>query len=95
MIRHLVLMHFKPEARPEQVEDVVAGLRAIHLDGLLDLTIAPDAGLRDGNADLAIVADFVDEASYLAYDADPEHNRVRRELLAPILASVERCQVRV
>lgn len=94
-MRHVVLMRFTPEATPEQVEDVVAGLRAIPFEGLLDLTIGRDAGLRDGNADLAIVADFVDEAAYRAYDVDAEHNRVRRELLSPILASVERCQLRV
>jgi hypothetical protein len=94
VIRHVALIHFKPEATPQQVEDVVAGLRAIPFEGLLNLTIGRDAGLRNGNADLAIVADFVDEASCRAYDVDAEHSRVRRELLAPILASVERCQLR-
>src|SRR5579875_3927865 len=54
-----------------------------------------DAGLRDGNMDVAIVGDFEDEDAYRAYDADPEHNRIRRELLAPIAERVERCQYRI
>jgi len=42
--------------------------------------------------DLAIVSDFVDEDAYRDYDADPEHNRLRRDLLGPIAEHVERCQ---
>lgn len=90
----MALIRFKPEATPEQVDRVVAALRALRFDGLLAFTIGRDAGLRDGNADLAIVSDFADEGSYRAYDTHPEHERIRRELLAPIVARAERCQVR-
>ena len=38
------------------------------------------------------MSDFVDEDAYRDYDADPEHNRLRRDLLGPIAEHVERCQ---
>ncbi len=74
---------------------MAAALRGVSTGGMLALTVGRDAGLRDGNAELGIVADFADEAAYRAYDEDAEHNRIRRELLAPILDHAERCQFRV
>ena len=35
---------------------------------------------------------LVDDDAYRIYDADPEHNRIRRELFAPISSSIERIQ---
>jgi hypothetical protein len=43
----------------------------------------------------AFVAEFEDEAAYRAYDTDAEHNRIRRELLAPIAERIERFQYEV
>jgi hypothetical protein len=59
------------------------------------MTVGRDLCLRDGNADLAVVSDLSDEAAYRVYDADVEHNRIRRELVAPIVTSLERCQFEV
>ena len=33
-----------------------------------------------------------DDDAYRVYDADPEHNRIRRELFAPISSSIQRIQ---
>jgi hypothetical protein len=95
VVRNVVLIKLRPGATDDEVERVVTAFRALPVGGLVSMTIGRDAGLRDGNADLAIVADLEDEASYRAYDADGEHNRIRRELVAPIAASVERCQFRL
>jgi Stress responsive A/B Barrel Domain len=95
VIRHAALLRFKDGTPAEDVEAVAAALRGVATGGLLALTVGRDAGLREGNAGLAIVADFADEAAYRAYDEDAEHNRIRRELLAPILDRAERCQFRV
>jgi hypothetical protein len=54
---------------------------------------APQA--RAGNASLAIVCDFVDEAAYQHFDTDAEHNRIRRELVAPLVTGVERCHFEI
>ena len=36
--------------------------------------------------DFAVVADFDDEAAWRAYDTDAEHNRLRAELIRPLIA---------
>ena len=41
--------------------------------------------------DLAVTNDFPDEAAFRAWGKDPEHVRVRSELLAPIAERIERC----
>jgi hypothetical protein len=95
VVRNVVLISLQPGATDEQVDRVVTAFQALPVDGLVSMTIGRDAGLRDGNVDLALVSDFDDEASYRAYDADEEHNRIRRELVAPIATRVDRCQFRL
>ena len=95
MIRNVVLLKARAGTEPAALERIADGMLSLQVPGLLNLTTGPDAGLREGNADLAIVADFEDEEAYRAYDADPEHNRVRRELVAPVAETVMRCQYRV
>jgi hypothetical protein len=46
----------------------------------------------DGSWDYGIVADFADADAWRTYDTHDEHNRVRRELIAPFLA--DRASVR-
>ena len=95
MIRNVVLVTFKPEARPEQLAEIERAMKAIRFDGCTRWEMARDLGMREGNASHAFVAEFRDEAAYRAYDTHPEHNRIRRELLAPIVARVERFQYEV
>jgi hypothetical protein len=92
MVRNVVILHLKPGTPPEAVPALKDALEAMKIPGLLRLMVGRDLGLREGNADVAIVSDLTDEAAYRVYDADEEHNRIRRELVAPIAASIERCQ---
>src|SRR5262249_24865296 len=55
---------------------LMSGLRAYHA--------GPDAGLTDGNFDFAVVADFDDEESFIAYREHPAHKAVVAECIAPI-----------
>lgn len=93
MIRHLVLMKLRDGVSDERFEEVRAALDALRFERRLAFTMSRDAGLREGNMDAALIADFPDEQAYRDYDADPEHDRVRRELLAPIVERMERCQL--
>ncbi len=52
------------------------GLRAYHA--------GPDAGLVEGNFDYAVVADFEDAESYLAYRDHPAHRAVIEQTITPI-----------
>jgi hypothetical protein len=42
-----------------------------------------------------LTCDLVDDDAYRIYDADPEHNRIRRAMFAPLSAFVERVQFRL
>lgn len=94
MIRNVVMVKLRPDHDPAEVESLHHGFRSLNCPGTLAYTLGSDAGLRPDNWSFAIVADFVDEASYRAYDEDPEHNRLR-SLLAPMAETVARVQFRL
>ena len=87
-IRHVVAFRFKEGTSPEQVTALTDGLAL--LPGLIPEVAAyhfgPDVGINDGNADLAVTADFATLADYLVYRDHPDHQALIRDLVAPILA---------
>ena len=48
--------------------------------------VRADAGINDYTYDLAVIAEFDDEAGYLAYRDHPAHQQVIADLIRPILA---------
>ena len=88
MLRHVVTFTWNESATPAALDVIVAALLALpgEIPELRSYHVGPDAGLDDGNADFAIVADFDDEAGWRAYQEHPAHQAVR-ELLRPIVAS--------
>lgn len=92
MIRNVVLGRLREDAPAGAVEQALAAIVALDPAGCVSLVVGVDAGLREGNWDFAITADFVDEASYRAYDLDAEHNRIRAEMFAPISEQIARLQ---
>lgn len=90
-IRNVVTVKLRSDADPARVDALVEAFRAMDCPGTLSYTVGTDAGLREGNWSLAIVADFVDVDSYRGYDADAEHNRLRGEL-APLAEGITRVQ---
>ena len=95
MIRSVVLFSVKAGTRPEQLDAIVRAMKAIEFEGCLRWELVRDLGLRAGNTPYAFVSEFEDEAAYRAYDTHEEHNRIRRELLAPIVEKLERFQYEV
>jgi Stress responsive A/B Barrel Domain len=86
MIRHVVLFTWVPEATSEQKQRVADELRTLppQISGLHAYHVGPDAGIIDGNADFAVVADFDDQASFLAYRDHPAHRAVVEQTIVPI-----------
>ena len=77
-----------PEATSEQrqrAHDALGTLPPL-MSGLRSYALGPDIGVNAGNADLAIVADFDDTASYVAYRDHPAHVDVVTRCIAPIAA---------
>ena len=95
MIRNFVLFSVKEGTRPESVDAIVRAMTAIRFAGCRRWELVRDLQLREGNLPYAFVAEFDDEAAYRAYDTHAEHNRIRRELLAPIVDRLERFQYEV
>ena len=86
MIRHVTLFAWIPGATDNQKQRVVEELRALPplLSGLCAYHVGPDAGIVEGNFDFAVVADFEDAESYLAYRNHPAHRAVVEQVTAPI-----------
>jgi|SRR5215472_11905656 len=86
MIRHVVLITWVPDTTEEQKKqftDELAGLPPL-MKGLRSYKFGADLGVNQGNADLAIVADFDDVAAYVAYRDHPAHIDIVQRVLNPI-----------
>lgn len=92
MIRNVVLGRLRDGVDPEQIEPGLAAIAALQPAGLLDCKVGTDLALREESWDFAITSDFVDADSYRRYDLDEEHNRIRRELVGPLCATIARVQ---
>lgn len=95
MLTHLVLITARPDATDEQVEAVIAGLRALppQIAEIGGYEVGRDLGLAEGNATIAIQATFASPEDLQAYVGHPAHQQVVTDLIRPIAASVARAQV--
>jgi len=87
--RHISLLQWKGGTADAMVDAVVSDLRALpaQIPELRHYVVGTDARINDGNYDLAVVADFDDEAGYLVYRDHPAHRKVLEERIRPIVAS--------
>ena len=97
MLRHVVLFTWSAETPASTREATLAALRRLpdEVGGMTAFAVGPDAGLAEGNADAALVADFPDEAAYRAYATDPRHLEVIAEHVRPHLAARSAVQYEV
>jgi quinol monooxygenase YgiN len=93
MIRHIVLIRFRPEVRQEEIAAIFADLHAIRnvLPGVLSITSGRsespeqiERGFMHG-----FVADFADWAALAAYQAHPDHKRVGAALVANAVGGMD------
>jgi hypothetical protein len=86
--RHVVMFRWAEDASPENRSAAVEALHRLveEVADLGTLTVGVDAGLVEGNADVVVVADFPTQEAYLAYAADPRHQKVVQTYLRPIIA---------
>jgi Stress responsive A/B Barrel Domain len=89
MFRHVSLLRFTDDATTKDVRAISDALHALpaRIPQLRDYRIGTDLGLVEENYHFAVVADFDDLAGYVAYRDDPEHQRILRELIRPVLAA--------
>ena len=102
MIRNVVVGRLRQTDDPDQqaadaalLQEGLAGMAALRLPGMLAMSVGADLGLRDGGWSFAITNDWQDADSYRTYDADEEHNRLRREIFAKICQDIARVQIQL
>jgi hypothetical protein len=87
MLRHVVLLGWKPEASEEQKQRVAAELGKLPslIPAIRSYQFGADAGINEGTFDFGIVADFDDAQAYRSYRDDPQHRAVIDQHITPIL----------
>ena len=87
MIRHVVMFRFRDDADAaarQAVQDAIAAMP--EATGVTEVyAIGPDLGLAEGNFDFVVVGDFADQAAYMAYRDNPEHQRIVLEVIRPAI----------
>lgn len=96
MIRHVVLIKWKDETDPNQVEAVASALAEVPalMPFIRRYEMGEDLGVI-GSHDFAIVADFDSIEDYRTYADHPDHLAMSAKFIAPILESMARVQFRV
>lgn len=93
MIRHIVLIRFKPDLTDPQIADIFAELHRIksQIEGLISITSGRsespekiERGYMHG-----FVADFTNWAALEAYQQHPDHKRLGARLVANAVGGVE------
>lgn len=93
MIRHIVLIRFRPEISEAAIAAIFADLNAIQyqLPGILSITSGRskspeqiERGYLHG-----FVADFADWPALAAYQAHPDHKRVGAALVAAAIGGID------
>ena len=92
MITHIYVAKLKPGTSDDQVVAWLEAIQALEIDGMLEIQSGPDLGLREGNWDVAITADFTDVAAWHRYNDDALHNQIRNEHAKPIVEAQQPCQ---
>ena len=93
MIRHIVLIRFRPDVNEDKIAAIFADLHEIKnvLPGVLSITSGRsespeqiERGFMHG-----FVADFADWAALAAYQAHPDHKRVGAALVANAVGGLD------
>ena len=87
-LRHIVTLTFHDGTTPEQVSSIADALRQLRdqIPEIRSYVVGVDAGLGEGNAHLAVVADFDSPAGWEAYRDHPAHQAVITQQIVPVLA---------
>ncbi len=88
MIMHVAVFTWREGTTPEEIARVESELARMPsvVPALREYYFGPDLELRPGTADFAVVA-VLEQAQLADYLDHPEHQRVVREVISPLLAS--------
>lgn len=89
MIKHVVLLKFKEALTDKQLLILQQGFTdlASQIDEIQRYEFGPDLSFYRGNADYALVAEFLSQADVEIYVQHPLHQAFLKNVAGPILAS--------
>jgi len=88
VLKNVIILKLNEKATSERlaaVEDALAALPGL-IEEIRSYSFGRNLSIVPGAFDFAILSEFDDEASYLAYSKHPEHQRVVAEVLGPLIA---------
>ena len=98
MLCHMVMFRFREETTAEEVAALSTALATLpaRIPALVSYTFGTDLNIpgpptATPNMDYGVVATFENLQGYETYRDDPEHQRIIRTTIAPIIS--ERCAV--
>ena len=85
---HIALFRWQAGTPQEAIDPIAPALLALSqtLPGLRSYACGPSLRLTDTSFDFGVEAVFEDRAGWDAYMADAEHDRIRFDLISPIVA---------
>jgi hypothetical protein len=94
MIKHLVLLKWKSGVSSKEIDRVTSGFQDLkdQIKGIASYSFGEDASIYRGNADYALIAEFLSEADLKAYVEHPKHQEFMREVTGPIMESFQSIQ---
>ena len=97
MLRHIVLLTLTAAAGEEELTAIEEGLGALPsvIPELQAYSVHRDIGISAGNATIAIVGDFPDEAAYRTYAEDPTHLQVIADKIKPFVQARSAVQINI
>ena len=86
-LRHIVTLTFRDGTTERDAEAIAAALRELpeQIPELRSYVVGVDAGLSEGNASLAVVADFDSVEDWQTYRDHPAHQAVITQQIVPVL----------
>lgn len=89
MITHVVSFRWKADTSPDQLVRIQQALASLPplIPQIVTYKFGSDLGAHGpGNMDFAIVATFASVDDWRQYDAHPDHDRVRVDVIRPWIA---------
>ncbi|MAG29503.1 MAG: stress protein [Deltaproteobacteria bacterium] len=87
MIRHVALFRLKDDAPQGARHSLEEGLAAIAqtIPQIAAYSYGADLGMRDGNFDFGVVADFENAEAFQSYVEHPDHRAFVEQRLSPVV----------
>jgi hypothetical protein len=88
VLRHIAMFRFVPDTTADQVRHLAEGLRQLpgQIPEIRSYEVGPDAGLREGNWEFAVVADFDNVDDWRTYVDHAAHQQAIAELISPVVS---------